>query len=43
MSDCLDRDLNGIEIVRVLDFLLKEHAKGRDFDSIYQELWVQPD
>jgi hypothetical protein len=43
MSDCLDRDLNGVEISRALDFLIREQAKGRDFQSIYQALWIQPD
>ena len=40
MLDCIERDLNQLEVERALEFLLSEHEKGRDFQSVYQELWV---
>lgn len=43
MNECLDRDLNRIEIVRAVDFILGERAKGRDFQSIHGELWIRAD
>lgn len=41
MADCLDRQLNRSEMVRVVDYLLAEHRKGRDFKAIHNELWVR--
>ena len=43
MIDCLDRDLNYMEIQRAVDYILSERKKGRDFKSIYPDLWVQPE
>jgi hypothetical protein len=43
MNDCLDRDLNRSEILRVIDHILAEHRKGIDFQTIHSELWVQSD
>jgi len=41
MIDCLDRNLNYMEIQRAVDYILSERKKGRDFKSIYPDLWVQ--
>ncbi len=43
MNDCLDRDLNRMEIFRAIDFILAEHRKGRDFTAIHAELWIRAD
>ncbi|MEN8254690.1 MAG: hypothetical protein ABFR33_04390 [Verrucomicrobiota bacterium] len=40
MMDCLDRDLNRMEIRRVVDYVLAEKQKGRDFQAIRDDLWV---
>ncbi len=41
MADCLDRQLNRSEMVRVVDYLLTEHRKGRDFKAIHEGLWLR--
>lgn len=43
MLDCLDRNLNRMEVLRAVDYVLAEQKKGRDFKSIYPDLWVQSD
>ena len=43
MNDCLDRELNRMEILRAVDYILAEYRKGRDFQVIHDRLWVQPD
>jgi hypothetical protein len=43
MMDCLDRDLNRIEVFRAVDFVVVEHRAGKDFDTIHDELWVVSD
>ncbi len=43
MIDCLERNLNRMEILRAVDYILTEQNKGRDFKSIYPDLWVQSD
>jgi hypothetical protein len=40
MKDCLDRDLSGPEILRVIDMVLQGHRDGKSFESIYATLWV---
>jgi len=40
MLDCIDRDLNRMEIQRAVDCIVEQHRKGRGFESIYTELWV---
>ena len=40
MDDCLSRQLNRSEMVRVVDYLLEEHRKGRAFKTIHSELWI---
>lgn len=41
MHDCLDRNLNGIEVSRVVDVVLAGHRAGKDFETIHAGLWVQ--
>ena len=41
MNDCLKRDLNRMEIFHMLDHVIGEFGKGRDFHSIHQKLWVE--
>jgi hypothetical protein len=43
INDSIDRDLNGSEIARALDFVLNGHSRGVDFQSIRQQLWGSPD
>ncbi len=43
MIDCLERNLNRMEILRAVDYILTEQNKGRDFKSFYPDLWVQSD
>ncbi len=43
MNDFLDRDLNRMEIMRAVDFILEELAKGRGYPAIHSELWVRSD
>lgn len=43
MLDCIGRGLTPLEVERALEFLLSEQEKGRDFQSVYRELWVQPE
>ena len=43
MIDCLDRNLNRMEILRAVDYILSERKKGRNFKSIYPDLWIQSD
>jgi len=40
MMDCMDRDLNRMEILRAVDYVLVEKQKGRDFQAIRADLWV---
>ena len=41
MNDCLDRELNRMEILRVVDYVLAEQRKGRDFKEIHTDLWIR--
>ncbi len=43
MDDCLDRNLNRHEILRVVDYVIAEHRKGSDFKAIHAGLWVRSD
>ncbi len=43
MDDCLDRDLNRMEIMRAVDYVLAEHRNGQDFETIYAKLWLPAD
>ncbi|MCF7816308.1 MAG: hypothetical protein K9M54_00360 [Kiritimatiellales bacterium] len=43
MNDCLDRDLDRAELMRAVDFIIAEHANGRDFQSIHDDLWIHSD
>jgi hypothetical protein len=40
MMDCIDRDLNRMEIQRAVGCIVGEYRNGRDFESIYAGLWV---
>lgn len=42
MNDCVDRDLNCSEAMRVVDFFQRGLLEGKDFDSLYSSLWVSP-
>jgi hypothetical protein len=41
MNDCLDRELNREEILRVVDYVLSERHAGRDFKAIHGNLWIR--
>ncbi|MEN7973738.1 MAG: hypothetical protein ABFR47_07885 [Verrucomicrobiota bacterium] len=41
MLDCIDLDLNRMEILRAVDHILVEQRDGRDFKAIYAELWIR--
>ncbi|MBT3396058.1 MAG: hypothetical protein HN423_02620 [Alphaproteobacteria bacterium] len=43
MNDCLDRNLNRSEVLRVVDYVVAEHRKGSDFKAIHAGLWVRSD
>ncbi|RKX43309.1 MAG: hypothetical protein DRP64_08415 [Verrucomicrobia bacterium] len=43
MNDCIDRNLNRLEILRAVDYVLAEQRKGRDFKAIHADLWVRSD
>lgn len=43
MNDCLDRNLNRPEIIRVVGYVIAEHRKGIDFKEIHAGLWVCSD
>jgi len=43
MVDCIDRNLNRMEIQRAVDYIVGEHRKGRDFKAIRADLWVCSD
>lgn len=43
MNDFIDRDLNRMEILRAVDYVLAERRKGRDFKDIHADLWVRSD
>ena len=43
MNDFIDRNLNRLEILRVVDYVLAEQLKGRDFKAIHADLWVRSD
>jgi len=43
MNDCIDRDLNRMEILRAVDYILSEQRNGRSFKAIYADLWVRSD
>ena len=43
MDDCLDRNLSRPEILRVVDYVVAEYRKGRDFKTIHTGLWVRSD
>ena len=40
MNDCLDRDLDGAETLRVTDVILTGLREGKSFESIHAALWV---
>ena len=40
MNDCLNRDLSGPEILRVIDMVLQGRREGESFESIYATLWI---
>ena len=42
LNDFLERDLNRAEIFRAVDLTLSECQKGRPFDDVHRELWIQP-
>lgn len=39
MFDCIDHNLNRMEIQRAVDYILRERRKGRDFKAIRADLW----
>jgi hypothetical protein len=39
MNDCLDRDLDGTAIARVIDVVLEGQRQGQSFDAIHAALW----
>jgi hypothetical protein len=41
MNECLERDLTGPEIQRVVDVILSGSKKGQSFERIHATLWVQ--
>lgn len=43
MNDCLDRNLNRMEILRAVDYVLSEQRNGRGFKAIHADLWVRSD
>lgn len=43
MTDFLDRDLNRMEILRAVDYVIAERRKGRDFKAIHADLWIRSD
>jgi len=40
MNDCLDRDLNGPEILRVIEMVVQGHREEKSFESINATLWI---
>jgi hypothetical protein len=40
MMDCIDRDLNRMEIQRAVDCVVEQYQNGQDFQSIRAGLWV---
>ncbi len=40
MMDCLERNLNRMEIQRAIDYIVEEHRKGRGFKAIRADLWI---
>lgn len=40
MNECLDRDLTGAEVFRVVDYIKTGLHKGHNFDALHQSLWV---
>ena len=42
MNDCLDRDLNGSEVMRVVELFQQGLQAGKDFDTLHNALWVAP-
>jgi hypothetical protein len=43
MNDCLDRDLTGAEVMRVVDVLQVGLGEGQDFETIHSTLWASAD
>lgn len=43
MNDCLDRNLNRVEVFRMVDFVVAEHRAGKDFETIHKSLWITSD
>jgi DNA-binding transcriptional MerR regulator len=39
MEDCRTRNLNGLEIQRTVNYLLRQRRRGADFETIYSGLW----
>lgn len=42
MNDCLDRDLTGAEVGRVVDVFHDALKQGKDYGTIHATLWVSP-
>ncbi|MBT8042436.1 MAG: hypothetical protein KJN98_04645 [Pontiella sp.] len=43
MSDCLDRDLTGPEVMRVVEVIQTGLRDGMEFEAIHDALWVASD
>ena len=43
MNDCLDRDLTGEEVMRVVSILQNGLREGKDYDTLHATLWVSSD
>lgn len=42
MNECLDRDLSGAEVMRVVDVIQTGLQRGKDFKTLHETLWVVP-
>jgi len=42
MNDCLDRNLTGAEVFRMVDVFQEGFKQGKDYDTIHATLWVSP-
>ncbi len=43
MTDCLDRDLTGEEVMRVVDIFQNGLREGKNYDALHATLWVASD
>lgn len=43
MNDCLDRDLTGEEVMRVVDIFQNGLREGKNYDALHATLWVASD